>query len=186
MQKYGQKFIIPNFSENKQLKMKFSAPDFRTENGRKSKILRIGNILQKYFYRTQHRDIDKFLLIRLQKSNYQGQKFIKLNFSEYNLLKMKFYIGKRQKIKDFKDEASFKNIFTEHSIKISTNFCSKGCKNLIIRDNNSLYLIFGENKVLKMKFQHGKRQKIKDFMDEISSKYIFSEYSNMILTNFYS
>ena len=35
-----------------------------------------------------------------------------------------------------------------------------------------------------MKFQHGKRKKIKDSTDEISSKYIFTQYSIMILTNF--
>ena len=33
---------------------------------------------------------------------------------------------------------------------------------------------------MKMKFQHGKRQKIKDSTDEISSKYVFTEYSIMI------
>ena len=37
-----------------------------------------------------------------------------------------------------------------------------------------------------MKFLHGKRLKIKDFTDETSSEYIFTEYSIMISTNFYS
>ena len=83
-----------------------------------------------------HHDIDKFLLIRWQKSNYQGQKFIILNFSEYKVLKMKFQHGKPQKIKDSTDEISSKYIFTQYSIMISTNFYSQGCRNPITRDKN--------------------------------------------------
>ena len=147
----------------------------------------------------QHHDIDKFLLIRLQKSNYQRQNLIILNFSAYKVLKMKFQQGKRQKIKDFTDETSFKNIFAEYSIMISTNFLlirlqksnyfqgqiSKMQKSNYYRQN--FFIInFSEYKVLKMKFQHRKRHKIKDFTDEISSKYIFEEYSIMISTNFYT
>ena len=39
----------------------------------------------------------------------------------------------------FMDEISPQYIFVEYSIMISTNFYSKGCKNPIIRDKNSLY-----------------------------------------------
>ena len=128
-------------------------------------------------------------LKRLQKSNYQRQKFIILIFSKYKVLKMKFQHGKRQKIKHSTDEISSKYNFTQYSIMISTNFLLirlqksnyQGQKFIII--NFSKYM---KKKVLKMKFQHGKRQKIKDSTDEISSKYIFTQYSIMILTNFYS
>ena len=75
----------------------------------------------------------------MQKSNYYGQNFNILNFSEYTVLKMKFQHRKRSKIKDFTDELSSKNIFAEYSIEISTNFYSKACKNAIIMDKNSLY-----------------------------------------------
>ena len=137
-----------------------------------------------YFYTIQHYDIDKFLLIRLQKSNYQGQKFIILNFCEHKVLKMKFQHGKRQKIKDSTDEISSKYIFSQYSIMISTNFYSR-LKKSNYQGQKFIILNFCEYKVLKMKFQHGKRQKIKDSTDEISSKYIFKQYSIMILTNFY-
>ena len=62
--------------------------------------------------------LTNFLHIRLQKSNYQGQKFIILNFSKYKVLKMKLWHGKRQKIKDSMDEISSKYIFTQYSIMI--------------------------------------------------------------------
>ena len=127
-----------------------------------------------YFHTTQYHDIDKFLLIRLQKSNYQGRNFIILNLSQHQVLKMKFQHGKRQKIKDFTNEISSKYSFytiQHHDIG----------KFLLIRLQKSNYqgqkfiiLNFCEYKVLKMKFQHGKRQKIKDSTDEISSKYIFT------------
>ena len=52
---------------------------------------------------------------------------------------MKFYHGKRYKIKDSTDEISFKYIFTQYSIIISTNFYYQGCKNPIIKDKNSFY-----------------------------------------------
>ena len=77
-----------------------------------------------------------FLLIRLQKSNYYGQNFIILNFSEYKVLKMKFWHRKRYKIKDSTDEISSKYNFTQYNIMITTNFYSYGCKNPIIRDKN--------------------------------------------------
>ena len=51
---------------------------------------------------------------------------------------MKFSHEKRYKIKDSTDEISFKYIFTQYRIMISTNFYSEGCKNPIIRDKNSL------------------------------------------------
>ena len=62
---------------------------FITKKGKKSRILRMKHP-SKYFYRIWHHDIVKFLLIQYQKFNYQGQKFIILNFSEYKVLKMKF------------------------------------------------------------------------------------------------
>ena len=52
----------------------------------------------KNFCIIQHHDIDKFLLIRLQKSNYYGQKFIILNFSENKGLKMKFQHGRYSRV----------------------------------------------------------------------------------------
>ena len=134
----------------------------------------------------QHHDIDKFLLIRLQKSNYQGQKFIILNFSEYKVLKMKFQHRKRQKIKDFADETSLKNIFAECSIMISTKFLLIRLQKSNYQGQKFIILNFSKYKVQKMKFQHRKRQKIKDFTDETSFKNIFAEYSIMISTNFYS
>ena len=53
-----------------------------------------------YFYRIEHHDIDKYLLIRLRKSNYWRQNFIILNFSEYKVLKMMFSTenGRKPKI----------------------------------------------------------------------------------------
>ena len=49
-----------------------------------------------------------------------------------------------------------------------------------------ILLNFNEYKELKMNFLHRKQYKMKDFMDEISQKYIFPEYNLMISTNFYS
>ena len=51
-------------------------------------------ISSKYNF-TQYNHMTNFL--RLQKSNYQGQKFIIQNFSEYKVLKMKFQQGKQIK-----------------------------------------------------------------------------------------
>ena len=42
-------------------------------------------------------------------------------------------------MKDFTYETSFKNIFAEYTIVISTDFQSYGCKNPIIMDKNSVY-----------------------------------------------
>ena len=47
-----------------------------------------------------------------------------LNFNEYNALKMKFWQGKRYKIKDSMNEISSKYIFTQYNIMISTYFFS--------------------------------------------------------------
>ena len=53
---------------------------------------------------------------------------------------MKFLHRKRQKINDFTDETSFKNIFADYSMVISTIFLLiRLRKNPIIRDKNSLY-----------------------------------------------
>ena len=133
----------------------------------------------------QHHDIDKFLLIRLQKSNYQGQKFIILNFSEYKVLKMKFQHRKRQKIKILRMKYPL-NIFCRIQHHDIDKFLLIRLQKSNCQGQNFIILNFSVYKVLKLKFQHRKRQKIKDFTDEISSKYIFAECSIMISTNFYS
>ena len=117
------------------------------------------------FTKCMHHDIDKFLLIRLQKSYYQGQKFIILNFIEYNALKIKFQHGKRQKIKDSTDVISSKYIFTQYNIMIFTNMLLVRLQKSKYQGQKFIIQNFSEYKALKMKFQHGKRQKIKDSTD---------------------
>ena len=56
---------------------------------------------------------------------------------------------------------------------ISTTFY-EGCRKSNYQGQNFIILLFSEYKVLKMKFQHGKRYKIKDFTNEITSKYTFT------------
>ena len=141
--------------------------------------------VQKYFFRIQHRNIGKFLLIRLQKSNYQGQNFIILNFSDYKVQKMKFQHRKRQKIKDFTDDTSFKK-FLQIQHRNIDKFLLIRLQKSNYQGQNFIILNFSEYKVLKMKFQHRKRQRIKGFTDETSFKNIFAEYSIVISKNFYS
>ena len=139
----------------------------------------------KIFLLNIYSNLYKFIRIRLQKSNYQGQKFIILNFSKYKLLKMMLQHRKRKKSKILQ-----LHILQIYFYRIQHHDIDRF---LLIRLQKSNYqgqkfiiLNFSEYKVLKMKFQHRKRQKIKDFTDEMPSKYIFTDYSIMILTNFYS
>ena len=139
-----------------------------------------------FLHNIAYHDIVKFLLIRLQKSNYQGQRFIILYFSEYKVVKMKFQHGKRSKIIDSTDEISSKyHIYTIQHHDMD-KFLFKKLQKSNQQGQKFIILNFSEYKVLKMKFQHGKRQKIKDSTDDISSKYIFTQYSIMTSSNFYS
>ena len=78
------------------------------------------------------------------------------------------------------------NIFLHNIVSCYRQICTHKVAKIQLLGKKFIILNFSEYKVLKMKFWHGKRLKIKDSTDEISSKYIFTQYSIMISTNFYS